>query len=220
MTQCTKGIYFLVLILPLGQQTLCLVPFMWQSLKESKMEYTPSEFFFCLNFSTFFYSCAGVWACSTLLVFLLNLGAENWIQDSEKAWQGKPWIWDFDLYPTHSTSINVTPNCFWTVRARAQCWCLLSGWRLKLHSFLTQDGSTKELSPHAYIVKVFRCNRRNSLFCIIFFPCKFHCIATTHWELFGLQFCHLPHLSSPPSSVASTDLIKSFLCLHSSIHKI
>lgn len=41
---CTKGIYFLVLILLLGQ-TLYLVPFMWQSLKELKMEYTPSEFF-------------------------------------------------------------------------------------------------------------------------------------------------------------------------------
>ena len=55
---------------------------------------------------------------------------------------------------------------------------------------------------------------------LCFLPCKLRCITITHWELLGSEFSHLPHLSSPPSSVASTDVIRSFLCLHSSIHKI
>lgn len=91
----------------------------------------------------------------------------------------------------------------------------------KLPSFLTQAASRTEFSHPLLIQQRFSGTTAEAYFSpLCFLPCKFCCITITHWELPGLDFSHLPHLSSPLSSVGSTDLIRSFLCLHSSIHKL
>lgn len=57
--------------------------------------------------------------------FFLSLGTENWIHIRLRGDQA---LWGFDLCSAQSTSANITPECFWAMRAGAQCRCLMSDW--------------------------------------------------------------------------------------------